>query len=402
MRISVSALLLACSTFGWASDCDNIKKHGDGFYTSSFKKNDTKMSLVMEQVTDGSLPLWRDYISVQANERSVAVVRSYRDKDGKALQGGSLSDGSRFFKKVLKHTSHTLCDIFIAYITRSAKPIRIPDSVKYYSVENVEEVDHDFASQIEMFVTVVSSPNALITSHMGIAATLESVGRRERGLSLILHSFAAQVMLMRNPKLRLMVNAPVFAMEKLILNALPKATFIGTREMDAEVKRCQNLTYDEYKKKMETEQKLRIEKMQSVYARKTGQVIRDDVQYVIPPIPEAELLEGFYLEKYNPCSLRGMVVPSHCYDQPSSQNLEDIANLLDKHPAILSVTKEKGMIIFDPDNPEKVLIETSKSADCYGWLKDKAFLPAGRTHYFAVDLSELAKYGQNMLTNPNV
>lgn len=90
---------------------------------------------------------------------------------------------------------------------------------------------------IEMFVTVVTSPDALITSHMGISRTWESAlrlheerssaGGKKRGLAIPLHSFAAKIMLLRNPGRRYMLTAPVAVMREMLLKAMPDSVFIG-------------------------------------------------------------------------------------------------------------------------------------------------------------------------------
>jgi hypothetical protein len=168
------------------------------------------------------------------------------DESGKPLQKGSTGDGSLLFLSVLNEISYQDNEIWVAYITKADTPHKVDNRFEDYSVNDVDDSLHSFAKDIEMFVTVTSSSNALITSHMGIATSIEGVRTRQKGTSLDLHSFAAKVMLMRNPARKFMVNTPAFAMEQIIVNALPDATFVGTRQMRKEMEEVQRVNKEEF------------------------------------------------------------------------------------------------------------------------------------------------------------
>ncbi len=159
---------------------------------------------------------------------------------------GSTLDGSCHFMEVLNEVYLVKNEVWAAYITKADFPIKICEGLGFYSPEFFHNQDDRFAKDIEMFVTVTSSPHAYITSHMGIASTLEGLTTRQKGTSLDLHSFAAKVMLNRNPDRRSMVNAPVFAMEQIIIKALPNDIFVGTRQMRKRMQAAQGVGFREY------------------------------------------------------------------------------------------------------------------------------------------------------------
>ncbi len=85
---------------------------------------------------------------------------------------------------------------------------------------------------VEMFCTVVTSPDAFVTSHMGIARTCESLARpnikRSLPMSIYLHSFGAKVMKMRDPKKAFMLTAPVMLMLSIVSKYMdPNAMFVA-------------------------------------------------------------------------------------------------------------------------------------------------------------------------------
>jgi hypothetical protein len=209
----------------------------------------------MERVDRCNVALWQHYIDVQRNPRAVDAAGLMVGQGGKSLQKGYLTDGSYHFSRVLGEVSRTNNEIWVAYITKDMTPQKIPESIRsygagdlddYFRMGGLDSFKRSFPQNIEMFMTVTSSPSALITSHMGIASSIEGVGRRTKGTSVNLHSFAAKVMLMRNPQRKYMVNAPVFAMEKIIADALPGFVFVGTREMKHIMEERQQISFDEF------------------------------------------------------------------------------------------------------------------------------------------------------------
>jgi hypothetical protein len=81
----------------------------------------------------------------------------------------------------------------------------------------------DFAKHIKMFVTVTSSLNAIFITYMGVTASIEGVRSGTRGISFDLHSFAAKIMLMRNPKRLYQINQPVLQMGNILIKAIDAA-----------------------------------------------------------------------------------------------------------------------------------------------------------------------------------
>ena len=75
---------------------------------------------------------------------------------------------------------------------------------------------------IEMFCSVITSPNARLTSHLGISRSCESLQkapiRRPFPMSIYLHALGAKIMRMRDPKKVALITVPV----KLMLGILGK------------------------------------------------------------------------------------------------------------------------------------------------------------------------------------
>lgn len=82
-----------------------------------------------------------------------------------------------------------------------------------------------------MYVTITTSPDVIITSHMGITATAESVlTGRPKNISITLHALAARVMQEIDPKKQYMLTVPVHHMTMILAKALPDGLFYGTVE----------------------------------------------------------------------------------------------------------------------------------------------------------------------------
>ncbi|RZI45866.1 hypothetical protein [Candidatus Finniella inopinata] len=110
-----------------------VQKLDDGFYVAQMKDHDLR--LVMERVDDNNITFWKNYSSVE----------SYGDHPN----GTNMNkDGSDHFRRVLGEISRLESEIWVAYITRSQNPEKHRGS---------GGADYD----IEMFVTVTSTPEAL-------------------------------------------------------------------------------------------------------------------------------------------------------------------------------------------------------------------------------------------------
>jgi hypothetical protein len=394
----------------------NIRKVTNNFYASRIPNKN--LTLVMERIDRRTHSLWQQYISVQSNTRAIEVVNN--------LKRGTTADGSLLFRDILDKVSYTKNEIWVAYITKSAAPQPIPDGIKYYCASNLDDSSDSFAKDIEMFVTVISSPNALITSHKGISMTIEgALGNRTKGTSVDLHSFAAKVMLMRNPQRKYMVNAPAFAMEKIIVDALPHSVFVGTQEMQQIMQERQNVAYEEFRAEHEN---LVIEKLREK-AIEDSKRKNENLEHVI------SLLEEGRIENETEESLRkeaGENIPFHLmiemkdgsfviseqklianlpvqlekefryfknpYTFPTKEltNMtEEFLKFMEKYPPILSVDMERSIrehfTILNPEKPsEPVLSVDDKNREDYQWMFMEPCKPVGRTHYLVVDLRVLA------------
>lgn len=228
-----------------------IRQFEDGLWGVEIEKG---LYGIVEKITDENRDSWLKYFEVQKNPRVVSFAAGYK----KGIQKGSIGDGSANAKIVLEHTRFPNQN-YIAYIT--SNPLLKPtDKGSYvlYSADDIEEIrrglwvtgkedvehwvqtrDKDFgrfrghpvARDIKMYVTITTSPEALITSHMGIAATAESVlTGRPKNLSIILHALAARVIEKMDSRKQYMLTVPVHHMTMLLANALPDGLFYGTIE----------------------------------------------------------------------------------------------------------------------------------------------------------------------------
>jgi hypothetical protein len=91
--------------------------------------------------------------------------------------------GNDYFRRVLQELSSSY-DVWVAYVQDSGKKS---------------------SKNIHIMMTVITTFNALLTSHMGIFKTPWS---QEKSLSIPLHAFAAKVSLMRDPKKKIYGYSP--------------------------------------------------------------------------------------------------------------------------------------------------------------------------------------------------
>lgn len=406
-----------------------VQQIDDKFYVGRMiSAAGVKLWLVMEKIDESNFSSWLQYISVQSHPR--AIDYAYALAKDSPLKG-NIADGSYHFQKVLSQTSYKNNEIWVAYITKAKTPFKIIDRDNglsaHYSATNWHMKDDRFAKDIEMFMTVTSTPEALITSHMGIAGTLEGIQTRQKGISLDLHSFAAKVMLMRNQHRKLMVNAPVFAMENLIANSLPDHTFVGTRQMQKEMEYAQNIDLEQYIGLYETSLKEQLRSTALNYAttknnqlkremeafdagRRKGRTREDLCQYVVKLTLDYHSInfdsekEIFIVseEKIEASFKKQLEHKFHWFKNPyyfpassSTMRSQEFLKFMEKHPPILSIGRiQEGFscIIYDPANPEMAWLSIDQSNQkIYDWMTLQPFAPLGLTHYIAVDLVALAK-----------
>lgn len=452
-------------SFLWKSLCDEflcfkdtflhpaIQQTEDGLYVAQISSKN--LFLVMERIDSSNVELWQKYAEVQSDDR-ISTSASVLDKS-LVKHKGSTSGGSCHFKKVLQTIDYKENEVWVAYVSRNPKPQKIPSEMSSYS----SLVCPDFAKDIEMFVTVTTSPRALLTSHMGITFSFEHAKDRTKGVSLDLHSFAAKVMLQRNPMRRFMINAPVFAMEKIMVQALPRAVYVGTHEMLSESKERLSRSYQEFRERFFAESfdkksasipwpreiREKVDKICKTANHEISQIFEQESQtetresseqtrqmrmkkhlermtdnfnmtdsfngisaleirgqkFVIVPEKLESYIEGVsrlaFEESRRPQWIKGDSIlfghprdPSGLYTEVES--LEKFVQYIQQFPPVLSVDTvwlaDKTINIFTPGNPNKPWLTVHKGDSKYRWMFERAFSPAGDTHFIAVDLVSLA------------
>lgn len=182
----------------------------DELYTG--KVNDT-FYLAMEKITEKNIDGWLLFANLENLQ-----IKTKPDK-------GLNTEGSEFFETALedykKGKINQSNEMWVAYA--SDEPVKGKANLK-------ENNRH-----IEMYVTVTSSPEALLTSHIGISRTFHAnrainTGKKlkQPDQSIHLHSFGAKVMLLRNPKRVYMITFPAPVMRDILLKKLPPhSIFVG-------------------------------------------------------------------------------------------------------------------------------------------------------------------------------
>lgn len=388
-----------------------IQKVSNDFYQARMPGKN--LWLVMERVDHSTVPLWRQYGLVQSDAK------------------GYNHSGSGHFYGVLTKTSYEGNEIWVAYITKAEKPEKIPGTIKYYKVEDLEtEKGRPFTKDIEMFVTVTSNPNALITSNMGISASVEAqMRKRTKGISGDLLSFTAKVMLMRNPERKFMVNAPTYQMIKIISDACPGGVFIGTREMQQTMEEKKKVTFEEFSaqnEKVEYEEVMKLaeedckrensnlerdiqkgselgkseEDIREKAIKKTKDTLLEmgkDGKFVVSE-QKVELfiqkeMKDKFIDFKNP-----YIFPFikdfenlYMYREGSTEKFEE---LWKKQPPLLSITQGRTGIenfkVYNPQNPSGVWLDVDKSNADYQWMFTDPFWAGAGTYYIVVDLKALA------------
>lgn len=192
-----------------------LSKISDDLYTG--KVNDS-FYLAMERVGDKNVDDWYGYAQNQ-QERITAE---------RALDPG----GVEYFERVIESYKYMIIkpqnEVWVAYA--SDKKVQKKAQLK----------DSDDVKHIEMFVTVITTPEALLTTHMGISRSYEAAIAANRvkqpNQSMHLHSFAAKVMKQRYPNKVYMMTAPMDVMRSLFIKNLPAdSIFLGDDSYQKEI-----------------------------------------------------------------------------------------------------------------------------------------------------------------------
>lgn len=331
---------------------EGIVKVNDSLYYQDLLNE--KIRLIIERLDDNNEKRWKELAELEMRygfEMKTTIANEQKIK----LSGHPL-DGARHFKMVLDKVNRSQNQVWIAYITDD---LRIP----FQSLEYREWED-----SILYCMTVVTSPEALITSHMGINKTINGSRKNFRGSSLRLHSLAAKVMLSLNPHRRFMINAPAWVMESIIADALPGGLYAGTREMKEELDRIANMSLNSY---LKTEEGI----------AEKNKLIESGYQ------EEKKLLDKLkksYSSRFPDVERKG-------------GKKESLWEFMNQNPPIISLghngkTMRGNMVIYEAPNREKVFLTISNdNKNIYQWMFTEPFQALGETHYIAVDLEKLAQ-----------
>jgi hypothetical protein len=391
-----------------------IVKPEEGFYIARMRSPQGKDQwLVAEQVTKENHGLWSQYMDVQTHERSAEVAGQLAGLKGTTL------DGSRHFKRVLREVSYENNDIFVIYITNASQPVKIVDGLRYYTHYTDK---NSFADSIETFVTMTSSPKALICSALGIASALENLQTRQKGTGLDVLSFGAKVVKMRHPNCKFMINAPVYTVENMVAKELPNSTFVGTREQREDMQKVLGIDKEEFisLKGASIKEKIRTRAMKEADAENEN--LEDDLRSLREGKRQNATEDSLrqkaveYLDKYSLVEMgpEGRFViseakmesryikrlenefvefknPDEFRPYPREKASVEFLKCMEQHPPILSGSPYKVFTIFDPKQPDTpwLTINDSNRSD-YDWMSKGVFAPAGNTHYMVVELDPLA------------
>ena len=187
------------------------------------KVND-KFYVAMERLTKDNADMWFEYSCSQVDKWWQSVMR-LKTRTGTSQQEFSL-DAATFFKNIIyAYRSGRINgnnEIWIAYASNI--PVLQP-----------AKLDKETNPHIEMHVSVATSPQALITSHLGISRTYETTQALEtnpnypkhRDQSIHLHSFAAKVMRMRDSRKTYMLTFPSKIMREILLKKIHPHSIIA-------------------------------------------------------------------------------------------------------------------------------------------------------------------------------
>lgn len=383
-------------------DFSQITETDNGhFYVAQFK--DRPLKVVMERITYKSHKDWKTYAKVQGNGRVLDIV-------SQKLKSGTTADGAGHFESVLDYPYVKDRETWVTYITDIAQPKFDEHKFELYNVDQVYK-PRTAAGNIKMFMTVTSSPNAKITTHMGISLSAESVFQTPRytNLSMDLHAFAAKVMLKRNPERLFMITSPTGVMENIIAQNVPQGVHIGTKQMFEYDSKVQATTFEEFKTQNASKIEEEIERISRIAREhlEWSHQIDDLEEFEALPLTNRYLTktdQGYALspekiEAYQQVKILKMFEDFRAlnfwYSLKKSYKGNDFDGFLKAHPPILSVDQVKcanhSLTILNPKNDQETLVAFNDNNPSYRWFFRDCYQPTGLTHSVAVDLRELAK-----------
>lgn len=397
---------------------NSIKQVNEDFYVGKIKNRN--LWIVMERITDENINDWQRFAQIQNNSRVINIASR------NLPHGVTTGDGTGHFESVLKEVSYKKNEVWIAYITNQSDPLpSTKPKFTSYDTNLIMDPTKSPAGNIKMFVTVTTSPEAKITSHMGVSITAESTFTNpEKSISIDLHSFAAKVMLMKNPERLYMVNAPTPLMEAIMAKAAPSNLFMGTKEMIKEIENRRFITFEDFNNILE-EGNLENEKNElDMHCEIIDEIAKNALNKYkrIPNLREGDfrskMIKEFeeeaelYLEKTD----NGYLISSEKIEREKKKELdkifsnyknfnpfkevmeilkiENVEELIKEYPPILSVDNIKHstnyMHIYNSINSSHPWLTIKKGDSRYDWIFTSPFAPAGNTHLIAVNLQALA------------
>ena len=326
-----------------------VKKVSDDLYVGKVAEG---FYVAMERVDNNNIERWENYATSQ-KKKNVGTLKYRPDKVGV----------SSFIEVLQKYWgwkhNNINNELWIAY----ASDIPVAKKATLETEENAKN------PHIEMFFTVVTSPDAFLTSHMGISRTweaaldMETAGSariKQADQSMHLHSFAAKVMKMRDPKKIYMLTPPATIMREIILKKMPSnSVFVGD----------------------------------SLYQAQLEQAAKD------PKI----LLSYIDLEKDSDETVQDYDarVKRQTQEAYNSSDIKDKIPLLKSNPPRMIRIKDKKnqkFTILYPDG--KPLVTFDQSSPAYHWIFTQTYGDFGlRLPYVLIDLGKLAQFG-SLLTEP--
>lgn len=367
---------------------DNIVNENNELFVSRIP--DTNYYLAAERLTYKNINQWKNYSRHQSNTRNTLYASQFIPS--------YTADGSNHFELVLKSFSDQSTNmIFICYVTTQYPRLLNDDDMNYGFISTGARPS-EYLSNIVMYVTVTSDPSALVASHMGVSLSIEGAMGKHRGLSIQLHSFGAKVILSLNPQVKYQINAPNGAMLNLLIEAMPKNIYVGTREMLKLLEERSNLTIRQIKDKLKesiltqriaglTEQLDKIKKQADLDEYDLEK--KSELEKKIYELETQGTSHSFVVEKLKK-AVDEYLDPYDYTDRKG--NKIDSLDVLSKYKPIISKPEDKTgdfMTIYKPNTDEVDFVIPQKQSS-YRWMNTEAFWPAGNTNYCALDYKLLA------------
>lgn len=302
--------------------------------------------VAIERVDKSNIDMWKQYARIQWF-------------CGQKFHSKYLPDlgGIEFFKMVLDQYKKGIIkpcnELWIVYASNKPVSSKAQLNVDVFS-------DKILNPSIEMFCTVITSANALITSHMGMSRTIEAAYDLEQGSttrkkhsyqSMYVHSFAAEVFQMINPQKRYMLFTPLPLMRSIVLRKMPMNTvFIGDNRYQERLKAVQK------DPKILVDESVLTDMKKQKTSLEYGQLVTKIAQQMYDYLACAEKI-----------------------------------NLLKTNPPRI-IKSQQGFIIQKPD--KELLVEIFPDTEIYQWLFTRPYQTDGiDIPYILVDLAALAAWG---------